>query len=153
MKKHTYSKNKKANFDYEILDKNIYEAGISLKGAEIKAIQKGNVSISESYISYDGKGSLFLKQSNMTKPSNVEDDSYDETRERRLLLHKSEIKKISSMMQEDGYTCVPLEIYRMDDKPVKIQIAVAKGKTNYDKRQSLKDKTQKREIQKTLSQY
>lgn len=144
------AKNKKANFDYFILDK--FETGIELKGNEVKSIRQGNVSIKEAYVKIM-KGEIFIINMHIKAYSfgNI-NYNLDETRTRKLLLHRREINKISIKINEKGLTLVPLTVYT-SGKYIKLEIGVAKGKKNYDKRETLKRKDIKKSldiIQKSL---
>jgi len=138
-------KNKKANFDYHILK--TYESGIALKGSEVKSVREGKVSIKNSYgrvangeiYLYDMHISPYDKSSNKISPKRV----------RKLLLHKREIKRIESNLQKKGITLIPLEIY-LDRGFVKVKIALAMGKKNFEKRDKIIEKEQIREIRKNL---
>lgn len=146
--KKTYAKNKKAYHDYEI--EQTFEAGISLLGIEVKSIQLAKVSIKESYISIKGTD-VFWKQGHISLLESK--DSFtqvENVRDRRLLLHKTEIKKIREAIEKEGYTCVPLELYKEDYGKLKLSIGIAKGKKLYDKRQALKEKDIKRETERSL---
>lgn len=147
----SYAKNKKANFDYEIIEK--FEAGISLLGIEVKSIQLSKVSIKESYIQIKDN-QVFWKQGHISL-LNTKDafSKVEEVRDRNLLLNKREIKKIREAIAQDGLTCVPLEIYKENYGKIKMEIAIVKGKKLYDKRESLKEKDIKRDTQRELKNY
>lgn len=141
--------NKKAYHDYFIEEK--YEAGLSLLGSEVKSIKKGKVSIKESFIS-DKKGEMFIYGMHVTPYSQAYDKDIDPTRTRRLLLHKKEINKLIGKKTQAGYTVVPLKIYERDGL-VKLELALAKGKKQYDKRESIKAKDDKRKMDRALKNY
>ncbi len=141
--------NKKAYHDYFIEEK--YEAGLSLLGSEVKSIKKGKVSIKESFIS-DRKGEMFIYGMHVTPYSQAYDKDIDPTRTRRLLLHKKEINKLIGKKTQAGYTVVPLKIYERDGL-VKLELALAKGKKQYDKRESIKAKDDKRKMDRALKNY
>ena len=141
--------NKKAYHDYFIEEK--YEAGLSLLGSEAKSIKKGKVSIKESFIS-DRKGEMFICGMHVTPYSQAYDKDIDPTRTRRLLLHKKEINKLIGKKTQAGYTVVPLKIYERDGL-VKLELALAKGKKQYDKRESIKAKDDKRKMDRALKNY
>lgn len=128
--------NKKAFFDYFIEDK--YEAGISLKGSEVKSVKLGKVSIKDSYCGID-EGEIYLKNCFITPYEKGSVFNPDERRERKLLLHRYEIDKIIGKVREKGFTLVPTKIYFVGNK-VKVEIALAKGKHTYDKRASIKER-------------
>ena len=141
--------NKKAYHDYFIEEK--YEAGLSLLGSEVKSIKKGKVSIKESFIS-DRKGEMFIYGMHVTPYSQAYDKDIDPTRTRRLLLHKKEINKLIGKKTQAGYTVIPLKIYERDGL-VKLELALAKGKKQYDKRESIKAKDDKRKMDRALKNY
>ncbi|WP_296114058.1 SsrA-binding protein SmpB [uncultured Anaerococcus sp.] len=140
--------NKKAFHDYFIEEK--YEAGLELKGSEVKSIKAGKVSIKEAFIS-DLKGEMFIYGMHVS-PHKEGYEKLDPTRTRRLLLHKKEINKLLGKKTAAGYTLVPLKIYEKRGL-VKIEIALAKGKKIYDKRESLKRKDDKRQMERALKNY
>ena len=120
--------NRKAYHDFFIED--TYEAGLVLQGSEIKSLRKGKVSLKEAYVSFN-HGEAFVKGMNISVYKEATYNNHDETRDRKLLLHKREIEKLSGKCKIQGYTCVPLRLYFKDGR-VKIEIALAKGKTLYD---------------------
>ena len=129
--------NKKAYHDYLIEDR--YEAGMVLAGSEIKSIRAGKVSLKEAYVSFV-RGEAFLKDMHIAIYKEATYNNHEETRDRKLLLHKREIAKLFSKCKMQGYTCIPLKLYFKDGR-VKAEIALAKGKTLYDKRESDKKKS------------
>ena len=132
--------NRKAYHDYELEDK--YEAGIELVGSELKSIRSGKVSLKEAYVSFV-HGEAFVKGMNIAVYKEATYNNHEEKRDRRLLLHKREIEKLQNKCKLQGYTVVPLKLY-FKNNLVKIEIALAKGKSLYDKRQSDKLKTMER---------
>ncbi len=141
------AQNKKANFDYELLEK--YEAGLVLFGHEVKAVRAGQLSLKGSYISVrtkGGKTELYLIgcQISPYKQAGPLPD-YNQTRERKLLLKKEEIKKLVGKKQTEGLTLIPLKIYT-NHSFLKLEFAIARGKKKYDKRASIK----KREVDRQL---
>lgn len=138
--------NKKAYHDYEILDK--YEAGISLLGTEIKSVRKGKVQLKEAYVSFI-KGEAYIKGMNIAQYDHGNRFNHDESRDRKLLLHKYEITKLYSKTKLHGLTVVPLKMYLKDGK-AKLEIGLARGKSLYDKREDDKLKTMKREALKAM---
>ncbi|MBN2479179.1 MAG: SsrA-binding protein SmpB [Parachlamydiales bacterium] len=139
-------KNKKAFFDYEILE--TYEAGIALLGSEIKSLRNHSGSLQDSYCEIIN-GEIWLLNSHIPQYKFTTSFTPSEKRKRKLLLHKSEILKIEKQTREKGNTIVPLAIY-LKNRRAKVKIAVAKGKKAYDKRAKLKEKAQKSEISKHL---
>ena len=134
--------NKKARFNYEIIEK--IEAGISLKGTEVKSIRNKNVSIGESYAQIK-ESEVYLHNLHISPYEQGNRENHDPTRVRKLLLHKQEIKKLVSKIQLKGLSLVPLSIYLRKGK-IKVQLAVGRGKRLVDKRESIKKKTIQREI-------
>lgn len=133
--------NRKARYDYTIED--TYEAGIVLTGTEIKSIRSGKANIKDSYaIIKDNE--VFLLGSHISLYEEGNRFNHDETRTRKLLLHKKEILKIKEMIEKEGYTLVPLKIYFVKNK-AKILLGIAKGKKNYNKKESIKERDIKRE--------
>ena len=136
-------KNKRARFEYEFL--NLFTAGIVLKGTEIKSIREGKVNLLDSYC-YFNKGELFVKGVHISPYSQGSFYNHEPTRERKLLLNKKELKKLERGLAEKGLTVVPVKLFISDRGIAKLQIALAKGKKIHDKRESIKEKDMKREI-------
>ncbi|MBE9066179.1 MAG: SsrA-binding protein SmpB [Leptolyngbyaceae cyanobacterium] len=135
--------NRQARFTYEILDS--YEAGIALKGTEVKSIRAGKVNLRDGYAQVKN-GEVWLLNVHIS-PHNMTNQVYNHEprRERRLLLHKDEIRKLIGKVEEKGLTLVPLKLYLKKGR-VKVNIAVGRGKKLHDKRESLKKKQEKRDI-------
>lgn len=134
-------KNKKAYFDYFIESE--LEAGIEFVGTEIKSIRKGSVQLKDSYI-HIKNNEAFVINMHIAKYEEGNQFNHEETRTRKLLLHKKEIKRLKEAISKDGYSVVPLKLY-IKKGYAKLLIGVAKGKKTYDKRQVLKKKTEQRE--------
>ncbi|MDA9744909.1 SsrA-binding protein SmpB [Candidatus Pelagibacter sp.] len=128
--------NRKASFNYFFED--IYEAGIMLKGSEIKSVRNGKVNIADSY-AIEKDGELYLINSHISPYKQASILNHNPLEERKLLLNKKEINKLIGKIQRDGFTLIPTKMYFKKGK-VKIEIAVAKGKKQYDKRQAIKRK-------------
>ena len=137
------ARNKKANFDYFILDK--FECGIELVGTEVKFIREGKVSIKESYVKILKQELFILNMHIKAYDFGNINNKYSETRTRKLLMHRKEINKLKEKIQEKGLTLVPLSVYT-SRKYIKVEIALARGKKNYDKRETLKQKAIKLEL-------
>lgn len=138
--------NKKARFDYEIFD--TYEAGIVLKGTEIKSIRNGSANLKDSYIIIRNNEVYLLNMFiSHYKEGNI--FNHDETRTRKLLLHKTEIVKIKDKINIKGYAIVPLKLYFKNGK-AKLEIGVAKGKHTYDKKETIKQRDIEKEMKKSL---
>ncbi len=140
--------NKKASFDYFLLD--TYEAGIKLTGTEIKSIRAGKVNINDAYIVVRN-GKVFIVNMFVAKYDLGNIFNHEERRSRELLLHKSQINKVSGKLQTEGITLVPTKLYFVDAL-VKVEFAIAKGKKLYDKREDLKRKDLTREAQKAYKE-
>ncbi len=138
--------NRKASFNYFLLDR--YEAGIVLQGTEIKAIRAGHAQIKEAYINFVGN-EAYIKAMRISEYSHGNRFNHDETRDRKLLLHKSEILKLQQKVKLKGYTIVPVSLY-LEKGKAKLEIALAQGKDLHDKRNSEKEKDAKREIEKAM---
>ena len=138
--------NKKAYYDYFIEDK--IEAGICLQGTEVKSLRLGKCSIKESYIKITN-GEVFIIGMHIATYENGNIYNHEETRTRKLLLKMSEILKLQQQVDKNGYTLVPLRIY-FSNQYAKVEIGLAKGKKKYDKRQSLKEKDMKRQIERRI---
>ncbi|NQX84653.1 MAG: SsrA-binding protein SmpB [Flavobacteriaceae bacterium] len=136
--------NKKARFEYEILDK--YTAGIVLTGTEIKSIRLSKASIAESFCEFNEQGELFII--NMTIEEYAWGTHYNHKpkAERKLLLNKRELKKLEKEVKNVGLTVVPLKLFITENGFAKLDIALAKGKKLYDKRESIKDRDNKRNL-------
>lgn len=145
-------KNKKAYFDYEIIED--LEVGIMLKGCEIKSIRNSNVNLKGSFAKII-KGECFVFDMHVSKYENINswDKNIEEKRERKLLLNKSEIIKYKSKLEELGYSLIPLNIYINQKNKCKMTLGLCKGKKLYDKRETLKRKTQDMDAKKALKDY
>lgn len=147
----TIARNKKAFFDYEIIEK--IEAGIELMGSEVKAIREKRVNIKDSYIRFI-KNEAFLMNSHIGVLTTTHAFyGHEEYRVRKLLLHKKQLQKLQEKVARDGMTIVALNLYFNHKNIVKVQIALAKGKQLHDKRQSLKEKTQKRDVDRAIKEF
>jgi SsrA-binding protein len=135
--------NKRAKFDYEILDK--YSAGIVLTGTEIKSIRLGKASITESFCEFH-EGELFVINSNIEEYLYGTHYNHKTKSERKLLLNKKELKKLNKDSENKGLTIVPLRLFTNEKGFAKLEIALCRGKKNYDKRESLKEQDTKRDL-------
>ncbi|MCD8027200.1 MAG: SsrA-binding protein SmpB [Erysipelotrichaceae bacterium] len=140
------SQNKKAYHDYCILD--TYEAGIELKGTEIKSVRKGSVNLKDSFIRIKNN-EAFIENMHIAPYEQGNRFNHQPLRTRKLLLHKKEIRKLQKQIKEDGLTVVPTKLYFNSSK-LKVEIALARGKKLHDKREDLKAKDAKRDIEKAL---
>ena len=146
MKKTVVSTNRKAYHEFHILEN--FEAGIQLKGSEVKSIREGSVSLKQSYI-VTRRGEAWIKALHIPSYSHTGYDGHDPLRNRKLLLHKREILKIDAKLAEKGLTAVPTKLY-FKGGLVKIELGLAKGKKLYDKRASKKKRDIERDIQRAL---
>ena len=135
------SKNRKASFNYFF--KEFFEAGIVLFGSEVKSLRQGKANISESYAS-DDKGEIYLLNSHIPSYKESSYNNHDPRRNRKLLLNKREINKLIGRVNREGFTLIPTKLYFKKGK-AKVEIAVAKGKKQYDKRHAKKDRDWNRE--------
>lgn len=136
-------KNKRATFDYELLD--TYTAGLVLTGTEIKSIRMGKASLVDTFCYFE-KGELWVRNMYVAEYFYGTYNNHSARRERKLLLSRKELKKIERMVKETGHTIVPTRLFISDKGLAKLNIAVAKGKKQYDKRQSLREKDDKRDM-------
>ncbi|KJD35678.1 single-stranded DNA-binding protein [Tamlana sedimentorum] len=143
--------NRKARFNYEILDK--YTAGIVLSGTEIKSIRSGKASIAESFCEFNEQSELFVI--NMTIEEYLYGTYYNHKpkAQRKLLLNKHELKKLLKEVQNTGLTIIPLRLFINDKGLAKLEIALAKGKKLYDKRETMKDRDNKRNLDRIKKTY
>ena len=143
--------NKKARFQYEILDK--YSAGIVLTGTEIKSIRDSKASIAESFCEFNDQSELFVV--NMTIEEYIYGTYYNHKPKatRKLLLNKKELKKLNKEVQNTGLTIIPLRLFINDKGYAKLEIALAKGKKLFDKRETIKDRDNKRDLDRIKKSY
>jgi SsrA-binding protein len=139
--------NRKARHDYTIED--TYEAGLVLTGTEVKSLRAGRASLVDGYAFIDG-GEAWLDAVHIPEYTGGTWNNHPPRRKRKLLLHKAQILKIHNKVKEGGYTLVPLSLYFSDGR-AKVEIAVAKGKREYDKRQALRERQDTREAQRAMS--
>ncbi|MBT6337877.1 MAG: SsrA-binding protein SmpB [Desulfobacula sp.] len=141
--------NKKAYYTYKIESE--YEAGIVLVGTEVKSMREGRVSFQDAYADIKN-GEIFLRQLHISPYKYAYYSNHESHRTRKLLLHGYEIKKLWSKIKERGYTLIPLKIYFKNDK-IKVQIGLGRGKKLYDKRQAIKQKDVKRDLDRERKKY
>lgn len=140
-------KNKKAHFNYEIGD--TYTAGLVLTGTEIKSIRDGKASLTDSYCIVD-HGEVWVKQMHVSEYFYGSYNNHRVRRDRKLLLNKKEIAKISKAAEQPGFTVVPIRIFINERGYAKLVIGIGKGKKQYDKRQSIKEREDKRNIERVM---
>jgi SsrA-binding protein len=135
--------NRKARHEYSILE--TFEAGIALKGAEVKSLRQGRASLQESYAALKN-GEVWLLDMHISPYEQAADDSYEPTRKRKLLLHKKEIRRLVGKLAEKGLTLIPLRAY-FKHGIAKVELALAKGKRAYDKREAIKRRDMQRDLE------
>jgi SsrA-binding protein len=140
-------RNRAAYFEYFIDNK--YDAGMVLTGTEVKSLRQGRSSFNDSYCLIH-KGEIWLKSLHIGEYSHGTTNNHDPLRDRKLLLHKKEIRKIESKLKEKGYTLIPLRIYFNEKNLAKIEIGLGKGKKLYDKRETIKQRDTQREMKRFL---
>ena len=140
--------NRRVRRDYEILES--IEAGMALKGSEVKALREGRVSLKESYAKVRG-GEVFLVNAHISPYSHSSLQDHEPLRDKKLLLHKSEIKRLTGKTEEKGLTLVPTKLYFVRGR-VKVELALARGKRQYDKRETIKRRDVEREIKRELKE-
>ncbi len=141
-------KNRKARFNFEI--ENTFEAGIVLMGSEVKSLRAGRANLSDSYAKFT-EGELFLVDAHISPYEQANRENHDPLRNRKLLIHKREMKKLLGKVTERGFSLIPLKLYFKNGK-VKAELALAKGKKSFDKREAIKKKDQRRELER-LAKY
>ena len=149
MEQHVVVTNRKGFHDYHILDK--YEAGMELLGSEVKSLREGNCNLSQAYIIIR-KGQAWLSGVHIKPYSHTGFDGHEAVRNRKLLLHNREIVKLKAKLDQKGLTAIPLKIYFNKKGLAKLELALAKGKKNYDKKIALKERDIKRESERELSE-
>lgn len=142
----TIATNRRARFDYEVLD--TYEAGISLLGSEVKSLRAGQVDLKDAY-AHVHRGEMWLVGVRIAPYEYARDGGHEPERERKLLLHKREIERIGATLAEKGLTLLPLRMYFKDGK-VKVELGIARGKAQRDKRETLKRRQAEREMDRAI---
>ncbi len=143
-------RNKRATFEYEIIDR--YTAGLVLRGSEIKSVRDGKVSINEAYCMFKD-GELWVKNLNISEYKQASVWQHEPLRMRKLLLSKKELSKLLAKVKERGYTIIPLKMFMNERSFAKLEIALARGKKTHDKRNSIKAKDEKRDLDRSLRNY
>ena len=143
IQKHVNIVNRRASYEYQFLVK--YTAGIMLKGTEIKAIREGNVNMSDAFCTFYN-GELWVHNMHIAKFTEGTWNNHEPMRERKLLLNKRELNQLEKKLQEQGLTIIPIRVFISERGFAKVEIALARGKKLYDKREDIKAKDQKREM-------
>ena len=139
-------KNRRASFEYFLVERLV--AGIQLTGTEIKSIREGKANLADAYCSFEGL-ELYVRSMHISEYSMGTYNNHEPKRDRKLLLNKRELKKLSTKVKEKGFTIIPVSLFINDRGLAKLEIALAKGKHTYDKRESLKQKDSKREMERS----
>ena len=145
----TIATNRRARYDYFIEE--TFEAGIALKGTEVKSLRQGQCSIKEAWINIDYNNEMFIKQMHITPYEQGNIFNTDPLRTRKLLMHKREILKLQQRVAQDGYTLVPVSVY-LKDSLIKVQVGLAKGKKQYDKRESIAERDAERSMLRAIKE-
>jgi SsrA-binding protein len=140
-------KNRKVTFEYELIER--FVAGMQLAGTEIKSIRNGKANLSDSYCQFYGS-ELFVKNLHISEYEMGTHNNHEAKRDRKLLLHRKELQKMGKKVKESGFTIVPVKLFINERGLAKLEIALAKGKKVYDKRETLKQKDAKREIDRMM---
>lgn len=143
-------KNRKASHEFEFIEK--YIAGIALRGTEIKSIRQMRASLQEAYCAFM-KGELYIRKMNISPYFQGSHYNHEPARDRKLLLHKRELRKLHEKVKERGHTIVPVRLFINDRGLVKLEIALAKGKKLHDKREAIKEKDMKREMERSRKNF
>lgn len=143
-------KNRRATFDYEIIDK--YIAGIQLAGTEIKSIRNGHAGLVDSFC-YFNNNELWVKGMRVSEYFYGTFNNHIPNRERKLLLHKKELNKLERKVKESGLSIIPLRLFLNEKGFAKLEIALCRGKKEYDKRETLKEKDSRRDIERVVKRY
>ena len=136
-------KNRRAAFDYFLLDR--FECGIQLMGSEVKSLRLGDASITEAFCTFVN-GELFLRNMRIQPFEKAKNYAHEPIRDRKLLLHRTELRKLERKLKDQGITLVPVRVFFSEKGLAKVEIALAKGKKSYDKRESLKEKDVERDM-------
>lgn len=140
------AENRKARFDYHIVE--TFEAGLALRGSEVKSLRNGACQLKDSYVAFVGE-EAFLQNAHISEYKQSSYNNHEPERKRKLLLHRKELDRLYGAMREKGFSCVPLKVYFKDGR-AKVEIALVKGKQKSDKRDSIKTRDASREMEKAL---
>ena len=145
----TLAKNRKARFEYEI--QNTMEVGIVLKGTEVKSIRAGQINLTESFCRVDNRLQVYLLNAHVSQYDFGNIHNHDPLRPKRLLLHRSEIRRLYGKVKEQGLTLIPIKIY-LKGGIIKMELALGRGKKMHDKRQTIKKRDAERDVERVLSE-
>ncbi len=144
---HAFVQHRRALFEYEVIER--HEAGIALMGSEVKSIRDSKVSLAEAFCQFNHAGELFLVQCHIGEYPLAHSRNHLPLRQRKLLMHKKELEHLHEAVQQSGLTLIPLDMHARAGK-IKLALALCRGKKNYDKRASIKEREQKREIDRAI---
>jgi SsrA-binding protein len=143
----TLAENRKARYDYHIEEK--YEAGLSLLGSEVKSIREGKASLRDSFARFKG-GELFVENMHIAPYSHGGHFNHPPLRERKLLLHRQELRRLEGKVSERGYTLIPLSLYLNDKGKIKLELGLARGKLKADRRREIMEREARRELERMM---
>jgi SsrA-binding protein len=144
---HVFVQNRRALFEYEVLER--HEAGLMLMGSEVKSIRDSKVSLAEAYCQFDASGELYLLQTHIGEYPLAHARNHVPLRPRKLLMHRRELEHLAELVAHQGLTLIPLDLHTKGGK-IKLALALCRGKKTYDKRASIKEREQKREIDRAI---
>lgn len=144
---HLFAQNRRATFEYEVLER--HEAGLELMGSEVKSIRDGKVSLAEAFCQFNGSGELFLVQSHIGEYPLAHARNHVPLRQRKVLMHRRELEHLAELVAHQGLTLIPLDLHSRKGK-IKLALALCRGKKTYDKRATIKEREQKREIDRAI---
>lgn len=144
---HLFVQNRRATFEYEVLER--HEAGLMLMGSEVKSIRDSKVSLAEAFCQFAGNGELFLLQAHIGEYPLAHHRNHVPLRPRKLLMHRRELEHLADLVAHQGLTLIPLDLHSRAGK-IKLALALCRGKKTYDKRASIKEREQKREIDRAI---
>jgi SsrA-binding protein len=144
---HVFVQNRRALFEYEVLER--HEAGLMLMGSEVKSIRDSKVSLAEAYCQFDASGELYLLQTHIGEYPLAHARNHVPLRPRKLLMHRRELEHLAELVAHQGLTLIPLDLHTKGGK-IKLALALCRGKKTYDKRASIKEREQKREIERAI---
>nr|WP_293175310.1 SsrA-binding protein SmpB [Nannocystis sp.] len=147
---HAFVQNRRALFEFEVIER--LEAGLILMGSEVKSIRDGKCSLNEAYCQFNSRGELFLVQAHIGEYPMAHSRNHVPLRQRKLLLHERELLHLVDAVQQKGLTLIPLDMHAKNGR-IKLALALVRGKKDYDKRASIKEREQKREIHRAIREH
>lgn len=144
---HAFVQNRRAIFEYEVLER--HEAGLELMGSEVKSIRDGKCSLAEAFCQFNGAGELFLIQAHVGEYPLAHSRNHVPLRQRKVLMHRRELDHLAEMVTQAGLTLIPFDLHSRKGK-IKLALALCRGKKTYDKRATIKEREQKREIDRAI---